>query len=103
MPKLSSIFKSPFILSLCLVTLLMSSCGGEKLKPFVSFYYWKSTYQLDSTELKVLQENKLQQLYVRYFDIVYDEATKSAIPVAPITFEKKDIVNPIVPVVFVKK
>ena len=87
---------------LCIITTFLSSCGGEKLKPFVSFYYWKPNYRLDSTELKVLQANKLQQLYVRYFDIVYDEATQSAMPVAPVTFEKKDIVNPIVPVVFVK-
>ena len=102
MPINTNHFKLRSLVFLMLTTLMLTSCGGEKLKPFVSFYYWKSNYKLDSTELKVLQDNKLQQLYVRYFDIVYDEATKSAIPVAPITFEKKDIVNPIVPVVFVK-
>ncbi|MES2478589.1 MAG: hypothetical protein V4561_05855 [Bacteroidota bacterium] len=87
---------------LLLVALIISSCGGEKLKPFVSFYYWKSNYQLDSTELKALKENNVQQLYVRYFDIVYDETLKTAIPVAPVQFAKADIVNPIVPVVFIK-
>jgi hypothetical protein len=102
MLKIISSYKFRSAVVLCTMASILISCGGEKLKPFVSFYYWKSTYQLDSTELKVLQENKLQQLYVRYFDIVYDEATQSAIPLAPITFEKKDIVNPIVPVVFIK-
>lgn len=87
---------------LILVTLIISSCGGEKLKPFVSFYYWKSNYQLDSTERNVLKENNVQQLYVRYFDIVYDETLKVAIPAAPVRLTKTDIVNPIVPVVFIR-
>jgi hypothetical protein len=102
MPRIVTSLKLCCLVLLFTFTLFASSCGGEKLKPFVSFYYWKSNYKLDSTELNVLRDNKLQQLYVRYFDIVYDEAIKSAIPVAPIVFEKKDIVNPIVPVVFVK-
>lgn len=93
---------SSFSFVLLFVAVVFSSCGGEKLKPFVSFYYWKSNYQLDSTERKVLQENNVQQLYVRYFDIVYDETAKAAIPLAPVHFNKEDILNPIVPVVFIK-
>ena len=76
MLKIISSYKFRSAVVLCTMASILISCGGEKLKPFVSFYYWKSTYQLDSTELKVLQENKLQQLYVRYFDIVYDESTQ---------------------------
>lgn len=98
-------FSRPILKSftvLLFTAFIFASCGGEKLKPFVSFYYWKSNYKLDSTERKVISENNVQQLYVRYFDIVYDETAKDAIPLAPVHFTKEDIVNPIVPVVFIK-
>ncbi|MCC6187134.1 MAG: hypothetical protein IT256_08280 [Chitinophagaceae bacterium] len=92
----------------CSITILMafllvfSACGGEKMKPFVSFYYWKQNYKLDSLEKQTLQTNNLQQLYVRYFDVVYDAQQQLAKPVAPVQLAKEDIVNPIVPVVFIK-
>lgn len=102
MPQ-TTIFNKNYCIALTLFAFfVLSSCGGEKLKPFVSFYYWKSNYRLDSTELTVLKGNNVQQLYVRYFDIIYDDTKKMAVPVAPIRFEKNDIVNPIVPVVFIK-
>lgn len=89
-------------ITLMIVLLTLVSCGGPKPKPFVSFYYWKSNYKLQANEIKALQDNQVQQLYVRYFDIVYDEQLKMAIPAAAIRFAKADVVCPIVPVVFIK-
>lgn len=92
----------PNLIVLLLLTLILTACGGKKPNPFVSFYYWKSQYKLDSTEWKALSENKVEQLYVRYFDIVFDEQLHKAIPQAPIQFAKQDVQTPIVPVVFIK-
>jgi hypothetical protein len=101
-PNYSSFFRLKSLLLLSIISLSLISCGGEKLKPFVSFYYWKSNYKLNPTERDALMQNNVQQLYVRYFDIVYDETTKEAIPLSPIRFAKEDILKPIVPVVFIK-
>lgn len=90
------------ILVLVVILILLSACGGQKLKPFVSFYYWKQHYKLDSIEKQTLQTNNLQQLYVRYFDVVYDQHEQIAKPIALVQLAKEDIVNPIVPVVFIK-
>lgn len=92
----------PQVVVLVFVLMLLSACGGKKPNPFVSFYYWKSQYKLDTAERKALSDNKVEQLYVRYFDIVYDESLHKAIPQAPIQFQKQDLQTPIVPVVFIK-
>ena len=92
----------PQVVVLVFVLMLLSACGGKKPNPFVSFYYWKSQYQLDTAERKALSDNKVEQLYVRYFDVVFDERLHKAIPQAPIQFQKQDLQTPIVPVVFIK-
>jgi hypothetical protein len=97
-----NIKRLPSVAMLFIALLLITSCGGKKPNPFVSFYYWKSQYKLDSTERNALSENKVEQLYVRYFDIVFDEHLHKAIPQAPIQFSKQDVQTPIVPVVFIK-
>lgn len=82
--------------------LLLLSCGQEKPKPFISYYYWKSNFALDSVERKAVDKDNVQQLYVRYFDVVYDALTKAAKPIAPISLKREDLIKPIVPVVFIK-
>jgi hypothetical protein len=80
--------------------LVFLSCN-RKNEPVISFYYWKTIFRLTATEQRVLKENKVNKLYLRYFDIGLQSATGQAVPVAPIRFQiKPDHLN-IVPVVFV--
>lgn len=75
------------------------SCSKEP-NPKVSFYYWKTVCKLSDTEKNVLQDNAVEKLYVRYFDVALQNG--NPFPVAPIHFEKKRIPAEIIPVVFIK-
>lgn len=78
---------------------LMISCQ-ENPKNAVSFYFWKTKFLLSSEEEKVLNENNVKKLYVRYFDVALQN--NLAFPVAPIKFEKKIIKQEIIPTIFIK-
>lgn len=87
-----------FLLSI----LILSSCR-EREKPALSFYYWKTQFQLNPAEKKVLEDHQIQKLYLRYFDIDIQTATLQTYPKAPITF--KDSVPAgveIIPVIYIK-
>lgn len=67
-----------------------------------SFYYWKTVYQSDSTELGALQALNSPSLYVRIMDIDRTDDAPIPVPVSPIRFKDPmpDSIA-IVPVVFV--
>ena len=100
MNRLFAMSRALSLILLCAI--VMSSCGGPQLPPVVSFYFWKTNYHLDAAEKNAILQNQTQQIYVRYFDIVYDENLKQAVPAAPVHFDKADVITPIVPVVFIK-
>jgi hypothetical protein len=65
-----------------------------------SFYYWKTVYSLNQVEKNLLDSLLVSKLFIRYFDVDWDETTKRALPKAPITFKNIPEYN-IVPVIFV--
>lgn len=70
--------------------------------PAVSFYYWKTRYELNQYENKVLAENGVQSLYIRYFDVDLDQGTDAVKPVSTITFISPADQKEIIPVVYIK-
>jgi len=68
----------------------------------ISFYYWKTNFHLDSSEIELLRENKIKAIYTRYFDI--DFATGDSVPAAisPIHFDNSGYGFQIIPVVYIK-
>lgn len=88
-----------FFSILCLFLLL--SCGKSE-KPVVSFYYWKTIFKFSKIEKEVLDENKVQKLYIRYFDIGLHPENKFPIPISPIRFEENPKGYTVVPVVFIQ-
>lgn len=83
------------------VFLLLVSCSKTK-EPIVSFYYWKTVFELSHTEKEVLKDNKVTKLYIRYFDIGLHPKTEEAIPISPIHFQENTKDFEIVPVIFIK-
>ncbi|RYJ39346.1 putative lipoprotein [Flavobacterium anhuiense] len=59
-------------------------------------------FKFSNTEKKVLDENNVQKLYVRYFDIGLHPETNFPIPISPIRFEENPKEYTIVPVVFIQ-
>ena len=81
--------------------LVVSSCHNSE-KPMLSFYYWKTVFNLSETEKTILSENKVSKLYIRYFDIDLDPKTKKPIPNAPIIFTIEPTNFIVTPVIYIK-
>ncbi|HJY13053.1 MAG TPA: hypothetical protein VJ304_09725 [Flavobacterium sp.] len=80
---------------------LVIACSKND-KPIIASYYWKTVFRLSETEKEVLKDNKVQKLYIRYFDVGLHPQTKEPIPVSPIHFQEDITKFNIVPVVFIQ-
>lgn len=83
------------LFSLLIALLVFASCGGvsTRAKDFVkqnSMYYWKTTFDLDSTERAFLEEHNIKRLYVRMFDVAlepdYLNGSPEIVPIATTKF-----------------
>ena len=83
------------LFSLLIALLALVSCGGvsTRAKDFVkqnSMYYWKTTFELDSTERAFLEEHNIKRLYVRMFDVAlepdYLNGSPEIVPIATTKF-----------------
>jgi len=80
---------------------LLFSCSKSE-KPVISFYYWKTVFKFSQIEKEVLEDNNVQKLYVRYFDIGLHPESKIPIPISPVRFDENPKDYQIVPVVFIQ-
>lgn len=66
------------------------------------FYYWRSSFQLAPAEKSTLQDLAIQQLYIKFFDVEWNEETKQPQPIATIRFKDSPPANTVItPVVFI--
>lgn len=79
------------IVAVIVVLMLLFSCNtnpstsiSHSITP--SFYHWKQTFNLQESDKEAIQKIGLQNLYVRFFDIIWEPPT-GAIPTAIIDFE----------------
>ena len=76
------------LLHFYLLFLSLFGCNNSnKTSPAKAFYYWKTTFTLSPAEQTQLQELGIGKLYVRYFDVDWNESVKEARPVSPIRFK----------------
>jgi hypothetical protein len=47
-----------------------------------AFYHWQTQLEMDSTEQRYLQALNTRRLYVKFFDVAWEEATNEAVPQA---------------------
>ncbi|MBO9154977.1 hypothetical protein ACFOTA_22365 [Chitinophaga sp. GCM10012297] len=82
------------LLPLCL------SCSRPR-ETHRAFYYWKQRYEPGSAEKTALRQLHVKKLYVKCFDVSWNETDRSAVPVAITDFKEPfpDSLE-IVPVVF---
>ncbi|CCG98862.1 hypothetical protein FAES_0851 [Fibrella aestuarina BUZ 2] len=66
-----------------------------------AFYHWKSTYAPTPPELALLRDSNVQTVYIRFFDVDWDDATQQPVPTGPVTFRAKPVAKRLVPVVFI--
>jgi hypothetical protein len=73
---------------LLLLLLLFSGCTEPGSAPIQrSFYYWRSSFQLNAAEQSALKEHAVQQLYVKFFDVEWNEESKRPQPIATVRFK----------------
>lgn len=87
------------ILILAITLFIISTCKPPD-KPSTSFYYWKTVFQLTDVEKHVLQQNGIEKLYVRYFDVALK--TGNPMPVSPITFKEPLTNISVIAVVYIR-
>lgn len=72
---------------------------GQRPERKISFYYWQTAFHLSDVERQALNENNVQQLYVRYCDIDVRPGTNEPGVVSPLRI---DTAIDVVPVIFIK-
>jgi hypothetical protein len=67
-----------------LLALLAFSCNEKKEDRIVdpAFYYWKSAFKLTGFEKQLLDTLKVKTIYIKFFDVDWNDAENSALPVA---------------------
>lgn len=73
-----------------------------------SVYYWRTVFQLDSTERQFLEAHNVERLYIRMFDVVEnvllgddEQRREKVVPNATITFRDSVPVPHVVPTVYI--
>jgi hypothetical protein len=65
-----------------------------------SFYFWKASWQPGDLEKKKMDSLGVKIMYIKYFDVNWDEGSQQPLPVAIISFKEKPAFT-IIPVVFI--
>ncbi len=91
--------KIKLLLLLTILVFGFSSCK-KKNNTKISFYYWRTVFQLSHSEKTTIAENKTEKLYVRYFDVDLD-SNERAFPIAKLNVADT-LACEIIPVVFIK-
>lgn len=82
----------------CFALVVLFACEqppGRK----ISFYYWQTGFHLSDVEKQALNENNVQQLYVRYCDVDIKPGTSEPAVISPLRI---DTAINIIPVIFIK-
>jgi hypothetical protein len=68
-----------------------------------SFYYWKSVLNITAFEKQKLDSLKVKTIYLKFFDVDWDEAARKPLPVAKLQAAGSDLQRgfTIIPVVFI--
>ncbi len=91
------------LLLILLSIIAVASCKThDDITVHRGFYFWKSRLALTSTEQNPLYQLEIEKLYIKFFDVTWDELRKVPAPVAKIDFAQKIPagIEPI-PVVFI--
>ena len=89
--------------------LLLASCGSRSAAEAPparrAFYFWRTTFALTPVEQQVVAALHVDRIYLRVFDLAWNESDKTVAPVGPVTLgaggKVPDGVE-VVPVVYIK-
>ncbi|MFN6943345.1 MAG: hypothetical protein ACK4ND_00245 [Cytophagaceae bacterium] len=86
-----------------LLFLFFAGCSSKRKKNIErGFYYWRSNFQLTDNDQSLISSLDSKKIYVKFFDVVWDEDSDEPMPVA--TIRPKTAIDTsikIVPTVFI--
>jgi hypothetical protein len=87
---------------LLIVLFCFQSCKKAEAES-VSFYHCKTKYTVNETERNLLKKANSEKLYLRFFDLVYNQEENTVLPTATLQIQDKDSVLglQIVPVIYI--
>jgi len=82
--------------------LLLLACGKDKIETENAFYYWQTNLELNDLEQQYLDSLKIKKLYVKFFDVDWDNSSKEAVPNAEFIWKSDQWQSfEIIPTVFI--
>jgi hypothetical protein len=88
--------------ALLLLACLLLSCA-KKPEGQRAFHYWRTTFTLSAAERRALTQQHVSKLYLRLFDVSWNQKTTATEPVGLLTFpERLPEGLEVVPVVYVR-
>jgi hypothetical protein len=73
--------RSTFVVAVFLILFLSCKKYGDNA-PVMSFCYWKTSFEIDSTDAANLKQFGVKHFYLRLFDVDWDAVTQDPTPVA---------------------
>lgn len=70
------------LLAVSLLFILSCNQKKEERKIERSFYYWRSVFHLSAFEEQQLKQLNVKLIYVKFFDVAWDETVRQPVPVA---------------------
>lgn len=95
-------FKLPFFFVLFIVGLSFHSCDSEDRKVVRAFYYWKTNLEISENEYDYIEDLSIEKLYVKYFDVDWDDNSKIPTPLAQLEVaDSLHFIQEVIPTVFI--
>jgi hypothetical protein len=86
------------LIYLLLPILVFAACQKPK-SMIATFYYWKTELNIDAKEAEQLDQFGADPLYIRFFDVDYDDLRGAPVPVGEMTLVAMDNIS-FIPVIF---
>ena len=88
---------------LVIITFTFFGCSklDQPVADHLSTYFWETNFQLDQSELDFLKANSSNRMYVRFFDLVFNENKSEIIPISQINWKSMPK-GEVVPTIFIK-
>lgn len=84
-----------------LAVIIYTSCNEPVRQREVSFYHWKSTFNLTALEKQYLDELQVNKLFLHFFDVRWVPEQNAAFPDAVLEKNLAETETDIVPVIFI--
>ncbi|MBF0576143.1 hypothetical protein [Dysgonomonas sp. GY617] len=91
-----------YLVYILIITLVVSCSSPEKrtLDEQNSFCYWKTTFTFDSLDNNVWKQTTANHMYIRYFDVGWDNTSKKAKPISTVANKDSLPCKHITPAIF---